>query len=466
MEHEVHPVPLCIDTTAEISLATDVPPKGRSRPRSLNKKSMSNPRTPQARQKRRQAEADLISALAATKRTRASTRFSPSVPDLDISDNDLVISKLRRGNHIASKPSSSNPKKSTKAKSKPSPKLASNFKSTKSSTSKSKKQQVASSVSTDSFLSDSDDQYLPQTSPSVASSHLDRISHFRKQSVLRGRVVTGFGGPEMVVLLTKLAVQEWSALFLQGDTQRKMAKKEVIEFYINGKSDELSFTFIHLVPIDVARILGIPSTGWGHYVKLELPPLPIHTSALSISHKLSSKPNLTHHRSVDKNEMSMLHKLYFDVVHKIILPRKQRRTKANFLDLTLMELLDSEVPINLPTLIIKHMHMVLHQDENGHVLPYGFWMAPIFETFNVPVQVWHSQTFKDVVGRVNHVALPVSMRNPDNLLQRLKNQLAAKEDELLALETAHQMERVILEARIVELQTELATTRAANIATM
>ncbi|KAH0748739.1 hypothetical protein KY290_027971 [Solanum tuberosum] len=229
--------------------------------------------------------------------------------------------------------------------------------------------------------------------------------------------------------------------FTSGDTQRKMAKKEVTELYINGKSDELSFTStvrstpIHLVPVDVARILGIPSKGWGHYVKLEWPPLPTHTSSLSISRKFSSKPNLTHHRGVDKNEMSTLHKLYFDVVHKIILPRKQRRTKANFLDLTLMEILDSE-------------------------------MDPIFEAFNVPVQVWHSQTVKDVMDRVNHMDLPVSMSNPDNPLQRLKNQLAAKEDDLLALETAHQMERATFEARIVELQTELATVRAANIATM
>ncbi|KAG5600532.1 hypothetical protein H5410_031902 [Solanum commersonii] len=350
MEHEVHPVPLCIDTTAEIPLATVVPSKGRSHPRSLNKKSMSNPRSescvlkdtscnfpiriPQTRQKRRQVEANLISALAATKRTRTSTRFSPSVPNLVISNDDLVISKLQCGNRIASKPSSSKPKISTKTKPKPSPKPASNFKSTKSSTSKYKKQQVASSVSSNSFSFDSDDEYLPQTTPSVTSSHLDRIIHFRKQNVLRGRVVTGFGGLAMVVQLTKLEVQGWSALFLQGDTEQKMAKKEVTEFYINGKSDGLSFTStvratpIHLVPVD------------GHYVKLEWPPLPTHTSALSISCKFFSKPNLTHHRGVDKNEMSMLHKLYFDVVHKIILPRKQRRTKANFLDLTLMELLD------------------------------------------------------------------------------------------------------------------------------
>ncbi|KAL3356267.1 hypothetical protein AABB24_017118 [Solanum stoloniferum] len=129
----------------------------------------------------------------------------------------------------------------------------------------------------------------------------------------------------MAVLLTKLEVQGLSSFFLQGDTQRKLAKKEVIEFYINGKSDVLSFTSIvrnnpiHLVLADVTRILGIPSKGWGYYVKLEWPPLPNHTSVLSISLKFASKPNLTHHRGVDKNDMSPLHQLYFDVVHKIIL---------------------------------------------------------------------------------------------------------------------------------------------------
>ncbi|WMV38148.1 hypothetical protein MTR67_031533 [Solanum verrucosum] len=334
----------------------------------------------------------------ATKRTRISTSPSPSVPNIVISDDDLVVSKVRRGKHIASKPSCSKPKTSTKAKPKPSPKPASKFKSTKHSTSKSKKHQVASPVPSDSSLSDSDVEYLPQTNPSVSPSQLDRIIHLCKQYVRSGRVVIGFGGHQMVVLLTKLEVQGWSSLF--------------------GKKGR-----------------------WGHYVKLEWSPLPNHTSALSIYRKISSNPNMTHHYGIDKNEMSPLHQLYFDVVYKIILQRKQHRMKANFLDLTLMELLDTEVPIDQPTLIIKHMRKVLYQDENGHALPYGFWMAPIFEAFDVPVQV-----------------------NPDNPLQRLKNQLASKEDQLLAMENAHQMEKASLEARIVELQNELAQERVVNIA--
>ncbi|KAH0706271.1 hypothetical protein KY285_010771 [Solanum tuberosum] len=105
-------------------------------------------------------------------------------------------------------------------------------------------------------------------------------------------------------------------------------------------------TTIHLVPTNIARILVIPLEGWGHYVKLEWPQLPSQAFALSISQKLSFKPNLTHHRRVEKNNISHWHQLYFDVVHKIIILMKQRRVEANFLDLTLMELLEIELLID------------------------------------------------------------------------------------------------------------------------
>lgn len=187
-------------------------------------------------------------------------------------------------------------------------------------------------------------------------------------------------------------------------------------------------------------------------MKLEWPPLPPHTSTLSISKKISSKPHLTHHCGVNKNVMSPLHKFYFNVVHKIILPCKKYLYDDKNLDLNLVEILGSEVPIDLPFLIVKHMHMVLHQDDNGHALPYGFWMTPIFVSFDVPVQVWFAQTIKDVVGKVNYMALPVSLRNPDNTFPRLKNKLADKEDQLLAMENAHWLEKATSEAHIVELQ--------------
>lgn len=84
-------------------------------------------------------------------------------------------------------------------------------------------------------------------------------------------MVAGFGSPTMATFLTKLEVQWWSHLFLQGDIQRKFEKSEVYEFYTNGteRKDLFSITVrgvsIHLVAKDVARILHVLTGGWGHY---------------------------------------------------------------------------------------------------------------------------------------------------------------------------------------------------------
>ncbi|KAM3268455.1 hypothetical protein P3S67_031396 [Capsicum chacoense] len=95
--------------------------------------------------------------------------------------------------------------------------------------------------------------------------------------------------------------------------------------------------------------------GWGYYVKGSCPSLDNLASALDICIKFSGNPPLVKHRRVFKKEISPLHQLYFDVVHKMILSRKERKTVASLLDLTLMELLDTEVRIGLPRLILKHM---------------------------------------------------------------------------------------------------------------
>lgn len=106
----------------------------------------------------------------------------------------------------------------------------------------------------------------------------------------------------MDILLTKIAIQEWFDLLLQGTSQRKLAKKEVTEFYINGKFGGTEFTStifgiqIKLTRADVVRILGVPSEGWSHYVKFTWPPLQNLPSALEITRKFSGIPTLTYHR--------------------------------------------------------------------------------------------------------------------------------------------------------------------------
>lgn len=79
--------------------------------------------------------------------------------------------------------------------------------------------------------------------------------------------------------------------------------------------------------------------------------------------------------------------MYFDVINKMITPHKERCTEVNYLDLILMELIDTGVKINWPSLIINHIQCALLKDEKGNALSYGFQLAPIFEYSSVPVQV-------------------------------------------------------------------------------
>ncbi|KAH0665553.1 hypothetical protein KY285_026759 [Solanum tuberosum] len=135
--------------------------------------------------------------------------------------------------------------------------------------------------------------------------------------------------------------------------------------------------------------------------------------------------------------MLPLHRLLFDVVHKIILPRKQKPIKANYLDLTLMELLLSRQPINLPQLLLFHIHSICVEDNRLHVLGYGFWLGKIFEYLKIYVKVWEVQTTKDVLGTVNHDVVPALRRSSNASLQRLRAQITLKNEEIIALRVSH-----------------------------
>ncbi|MCE3215421.1 hypothetical protein HAX54_002335 [Datura stramonium] len=84
--------------------------------------------------------------------------------------------------------------------------------------------------------------------------------------------------------------------------------------------------------------------------------------------------------------MTSLHKLLFEIIHKMVIPHQERSTEANYLDLTLMEALDSEIKINLPSLMIQHMSRICNQDKKGHDMAYGFCIRDIFEHLSLPIK--------------------------------------------------------------------------------
>ncbi|KAF3612970.1 hypothetical protein FXO37_36574 [Capsicum annuum] len=130
---------------------------------------------------------------------------------------------------------------------------------------------------------------------------------------------------------------------------------------------------MHLSIDDINGILGISLRGWDHYVKFDCPPLENMASTLSIARKFRANPNLAYHRRVLKREMSHLHQIYFNLFYFMILQQKEMRSEANYLDVTLMELLERKVKINLPSLIFKHVQRILFKNgKMAHALAYGF----------------------------------------------------------------------------------------------
>lgn len=95
-----------------------------------------------------------------------------------------------------------------------------------------------------------------------------------------------------------------------------------------------------------------------------------------------------------KWDINPLRQLYFDVVHKILNPRKERSIEANYLDITFIECLNTEVEINFPTMMVKHMvkhrQYVIIKRAKPHALPYELLLrlaiGPVFvRSDSVPV---------------------------------------------------------------------------------
>ena len=80
--------------------------------------------------------------------------------------------------------------------------------------------------------------------------------------------------------------------------------------------------------------------------------------------------------------MSSFHKLVFEVVHKGIIPRGERRHEANFRDMGLGHALDTMRPINWPSLKIKHMVRIV-DPKKPHQLAYGNLLTTVFKEFGV-----------------------------------------------------------------------------------
>ncbi|GAB2281759.1 hypothetical protein Dimus_016327, partial [Dionaea muscipula] len=88
---------------------------------------------------------------------------------------------------------------------------------------------------------------------------------------------------------------------------------------------------------------------------------------LTVTRHIAGNDELMKPGQVLKRKISDGYQKLFTFVYRNILPRGEGRSKANFLDLTLIHLLDKECPINLPSLMIKRMNRAISTTEPNRV---------------------------------------------------------------------------------------------------
>lgn len=75
--------------------------------------------------------------------------------------------------------------------------------------------------------------------------------------------------------------------------------------------------------------------------------------------------------------------MLFELVHRALLPRSEKRDTITGPHLYIMEILSTYQKVKLPVLVIEHFNTVMFVNNGKHALPYGFWMNKLFAYFFV-----------------------------------------------------------------------------------
>ncbi|KAH0761720.1 hypothetical protein KY290_017793 [Solanum tuberosum] len=101
--------------------------------------------------------------------------------------------------------------------------------------------------------------------------------------------------------------------------------------------------------------------------------------------KLATKRGDDKRAGLPKKFLKGEYQLMFEFINKVMVPRTEKRTVASAADLFLMEKLDELEEINLPAIMLEHMHRVMTWKNAKHGIPYGYLLNFVFNHFEVPV---------------------------------------------------------------------------------
>ncbi|KAH0743919.1 hypothetical protein KY290_031912 [Solanum tuberosum] len=101
--------------------------------------------------------------------------------------------------------------------------------------------------------------------------------------------------------------------------------------------------------------------------------------------KLSTKYGDVKNAGLPKKFLKGEYQLLFEFINKVLVSIIEKRTVASVADLFLMEKLDELEEINLPVIMLEHMHRVMTWKKAKHGIPYGYLLNFVFIHFEVPL---------------------------------------------------------------------------------
>ncbi|XP_070037166.1 uncharacterized protein [Nicotiana tomentosiformis] len=260
----------------------------------------------------------------------------------------------------------------------------------------------------------------------------DKMVKFGERTILKGRLLNDLEEEGMMLLLEKLQLQGWKEMVLQMDG--KLARSEIVEFMANCeiKNGRVTSVVKRVTMIfddkELGEILGVPAEGYNDYRKLKWPSLENLPTSLAITRKFADNELELEAKVVYKSEMKPPHKVLFEFVNKVVLPRQERRHIVTFMDLDLMECLDSERQINWHKFIIH-----LLDREVGNTKDHfgtNTLTACDYEVHTTPKE---PDSSKKVPVNNKVRALVQESRAKDDEIKRLKKRMAEVETERDAL---------------------------------
>lgn len=110
------------------------------------------------------------------------------------------------------------------------------------------------------------------------------------------------------------------------------------------------------------------------------------------------------------------YQLIFEFVSKVLLPISKKRTIVFAINMYLMEALCKLDAINLPAIMLEHIHKTVRVNNGKHDMGYGYFLTRVFKHLEIPFETGVRGTLKQtffmntliececVEGKIGHMS--------------------------------------------------------------